>query len=84
MLGKIEGRRRGWQRIRWLDSITISMDMNLSKLLETVEDRKAWRAIVHRVEKSQMRLSSRTTTITTSLTYGYRGDLNIRLLVFSC
>ena len=53
MLGKIEGRRRGWQRIRWLDSITISMDMNLSKLLETVEDRKAWRAIVHRVEKSQ-------------------------------
>ena len=54
ILGKMEGkRRRGQQRMRWLDSIINSMDMNLSKLLETVEDRKAWRAIVHRVEKSQ-------------------------------
>ena len=48
MMGKIEGKRRkGWQRIRWLDSITNSMDMNLSKLQETVEDRGAGRAAVH-------------------------------------
>ena len=57
MLGNIEGRRRGWQRIRWLDSITNSMDMNLRKLQEIVEDREAWRAIVHGVEKSQARLN---------------------------
>ena len=54
MLGKIEGRRRrGWQRIRWLDSITDSMDMNLSKLQEIVKDRGAWGAAVYVVEKSQ-------------------------------
>ena len=58
MLGKTESkRRRGWQRIRWLDSITDSLDMNLGKLQETVKDREAWHAAVHAVTKSWTRLS---------------------------
>ena len=52
MLGKTEGQRRtGWQRMRWLDSITDTMDMNLSKLREIVKDRRAWHAVVHGVAK---------------------------------
>ena len=76
MLGKIEGRRRrGKQRMRWLDDITDSMDMSLRKFQETVEDRWAWHAAVHGISKSQRRLIDETTSTSKSCCLEVNTDL---------
>ena len=78
MLGKIEIRERGRQRTRWLNGITDSVDMSLSKLQEIVKDRESWHAAVHRVTKSQTQLSDWTTTI-------YRDKiLSLQSLILKC
>ena len=82
MVGKIEGKRRGWERMRWLDGITDSIDMITSKLWEMVKDREAWCAAVHRITKNQTRLSDWTTTakgpyhwaLTRPISFSWRTD----------
>ena len=78
MLEKIEGRRRrGWRRLRWLDDITDTMDMGLGGLRELVMDREAWRAVVHGVAKSWIRLSD-----WTELNWNIKGPENCREIFF--
>ena len=86
MLGKIEGgRRRGWQRMRWLDDITGLMDMNLSKLWELVMDREAWCAAVHGVTNSQTRLSNWTELASYDICLSLSPSLHLEWsFLFSC
>ena len=89
MLGKIEGRRRGWQRMIWLDDIINSMAMSLGKLLETVKNREGWRAAVRRVTKSQNWLSDWTMSNNQStriiISRNEKGvSVNSEIIYFSC
>ena len=78
MLGKIEGgRRRGWQRMKWLDGTTYSMDMSLGKLWELVMDREAWRAVVHGVVKSWTELRDWTELINNVLVSGVQQSYSV-------
>ena len=82
MLGKIEGRRRrGWQRMRWLDGITDSMDMGLGELWELMMDREAWHAAVHGVAKSWTRLSDWTDWLTEPVAWIHFPKTSLRIFV---